>query len=222
MSYQHRPTASLETLIDYAVAGRAGLAIPGEGLEHLAPPWTDFIRRARAARDERDEARYVWIGYVATYRARDYRWEVAIGNLSKTSYHAAGMNADADPYAALFGTLKANDARSLGAAKATAFGNLVAKKAATLAHPALAEATAALVAANEALTLAHAQKVEAYDALRLHALHRTRLLDELNALIATTEAAILTRFPGDDQRVRAILAPLRRNEGTTEEDESEA
>lgn len=221
MSYQLNPTSSIEAMTDYAVAARAGLAVPGEGLEDLAVPFTDFIGRARVARDARDDARHAWIGLVAVYRARDFRWDGKIVALSAEAYHAAGKNADADPYAPLFGTLKAGDARHLGAARATAFGALVVKKANAIGHPALATSTAALADANDALALAHTQKVEAYDALRLHALTRTRLLGELHALIATTEAAILTRFPGDRDRVRATLAPLRRDEREDEAEVSE-
>lgn len=217
MAYQLRAGGSLESMIDYSIGAHAGLAVPDEGLEDLAPPFADFIARARAARDARDDARYAWIRSIAVFRARDLRWDGTIVGLSGEAYHASGKQADAEPYALLFGTVKANDARKLGAAKASAFGATLAKKLDTLNHPDLAGQADAVRAANDALIRAATAKVEAYDAVLMHSIKRVHLLNELHTLIATTEAAILTRYPGDSDRVRAALAPQRREERGSED-----
>lgn len=217
MSYQLGENCSLEAMTDYAVGAHAGLAVPEEGLEDLAQPFAEFIARLRAARDARDDARYGWIRSIAVFRARDTRWDRTIIHASSEAFHASGKDASAEPYVLLFNTVKANEARSLGPAKAAAFGTTLAKKFDTISHPALAGHADAIRATSAALVQAAAAKAEAYDAVLMHSIKRTQLLNELHTLIATTEAAILTRFPGATDRVRATLAPQRRKERGSED-----
>lgn len=218
MSYQLPETCSLETMLDYAVGVEAGLAVEGEGLEDLAPDWAAIILVIKATRDGRDDRRHALIRSIAVLRARDRRWDNTIGKVSSRSYEAANKKADQAPYAPLFGSLKANAAKQLGPAKAVVFGSTLAKRLDVLAHPELAGLADDVRAANQALEAAYAVRQAAYEESLLQAIPRSRVLVDLHMLIAHTEAKILTRFPGEDDRVRALLSPYS-TEGSKKNEE---
>jgi hypothetical protein len=212
MAHSFEDSTSLETLIDHAVMVEAGLSVEDEGLEDLSVPWGALIVHLKGARDTRDEKRHAWLRAVARVRARDNRWDRGIVRVSGKAYFAANKDANAEPYAPLFGSIKARDALGLGPAKAVVFGVALADKLEKLNHPALVGEADAVRAANEGLQAAATIRTKAHEDVMWQSVERTRLVGQVNLLLAQTEAAILTRFPGDDERVKALLYPARKKE----------
>jgi len=113
------------------------------------------------------------------------------------------------------GLINAAQAKDLGMAKATEVGLRIVRDGRRLELPALLEPLAALEAATSALQAAAAAYGAAEDALFGPRQAKIKLVRELNALIAITEAKILLAFPGRDDLTRAILRPwYERRRGT--------
>lgn len=216
MAHTFEDATSLETLIDHAVMVEAGLSVEDEGLEDLAPAWGALIVHLQGARATRDEKRHAWLRAIARVRARDNRWDRGVVRVSGKAFFAAEKKAQAEPYAPLFGSIKAKEAMSLGPAKAVVFGAALADKLDKLNHPALVGEAQAVRAANDALQAAAAARTQAHEEVMWQSVERTRLVAQVNLLLAQTEAAILTRFPGDDDRVKALLYPPRKRESAEE------
>jgi hypothetical protein len=218
MGYTYPEDANLEKMTRYADRVSAGL-LAVEELRELAPDWERFLAKVEgeaAARrgDERTELRAE-----ALVDVRDTRWDKALGVLSAESFHASGKDAGKPPYAMLF-RIPAKKAKGFGPNRAAAHGDDVLAQAARLAHAALVPHVEGFRQANDALKEAHTAHLTAKRAVQAHEIPRIELIDELQALMDKTEVEILKRFPGDDELLRAILAPerprRRREEAATE------
>ncbi len=208
MSYRQPAAASLETLVDYATAAIAGLqALPG--LAEFAKPWLDLRQKLLAGRDARDVDRWALLGAQRKVQVLDAAWDAAIGDLSGRAFLAAGKDAGKPPYAQLFGTITATDAKKLGAAKATAFAGDVLAKGKAQAHPELAKSLEQLAAATTDLGNADAARAKARGQALSHEVARVALLEAVEKQTAETEVAILITFTGRSDLVRAVLAPER-------------
>ena len=205
MAQRFPPTMSLEAMIEYIVTvGGALDAI--RGLADLAGPWDEQIEAYQGDRDDRDKVVFAWLRAIAFYRARDFEWDGVILETSGASFLAAGKKADAEPYEPLFGTIKAVQARKLGAAKAVKFGSQIVSKLEVLDHPALNGLIPRLKAANEALKAAGERRDAAFEQVLLQNIVRVRRLTALQAAVADIEYEILKRFRGNHALVKVVLS----------------
>lgn len=221
MSLALSNTSSLERLRLYVVGVIAGLlalqrlrALEVPGMEPLEGPWIETflgkwrgekaqIAGAITARDadrDRDEETS------ATVRVFDVQWDATVRRLSGLAFLVSGKKEEAEPYALLFGGVKARDLTSLGPAKAGVAGlELVAKVNAwggaelTPLAAALDKQTKALVAADEEDAVAEAQAAT-------HEVERVKTLRRLERLRDETEAQLLVKFPGRKDLVKSVLA----------------
>ena len=206
MSYRVNPKWSLETLIDYLVAVCAALMAQDE-LQAVAEPFVTLKTKARTARDRRDDLRYAWIAARSVASVRDVALDHAVGDLSGVAYLASGKDDQAPPYSVLFGRVKAHEMKKLGLAKASHCGRELLAKLSELTHPALAAQEEPLKLATERLTQADALQDSAKQAMMLFSIEVSRLTDEVQRAVDGAEVAILTRFPGNKELVRALLSP---------------
>lgn len=221
MPYKLKPTLTLDALADYAVNAAAALTARPQ-TRALAAVWRERVQTVRTVRQAREEARDAWLEALATYHVAHTDWQEALTVLSGLIYLAAGKKSTHEPYFSVFGTITAARARSYGAAKAVEFGSLVLARLRVLDRADFAAATAAFQAAQDILVPAGAERRKAYEALRLHNLHRVRLIEETQAAVNETEIEILRAFPGKESRVRDVLAPPRADEKKEESEASSA
>ena len=205
MSYAFPASASLDTLLDHVCAVIAALEAVPE-LAALAAPWHKLRDGLLKARQLRDETRWTLLGAQLKVAVRDVAWDAAVGDLSGHAFLAAGKSDEKEPYASLFGPLVAKELRNLGPARATAAAELILAKGAALAHPDLTKSLATLKTATAALAGAAADRDKALEASLLLDIARAKQVTAVDALTATTEIGILTKFPGRRDVVRAVLA----------------
>ncbi len=205
MSYAFPASASLDTLLDHVCGVIAVLEATPE-LAALAGPWHKLRDGLLKARQTRDETRWTLLGAQRKVAVRDVAWDAAVGDLSGRAFLAAGKTDKEEPYASLFGPLVAKELRNLGPARATAAAELILAKGAALAHPDLTKSLATLKTTTAALTSAAAERDKAQEAALLLDIPRAKQVTAVDALTATTEIGILTKFPGRRDVVRAVLA----------------
>jgi hypothetical protein len=208
MSYQIREDSSLEAMIDYSDSVAAGLAADSEA-EPLCKDWDVLSQKLGQALIARNEARQELLRASAKVRVCDVQWDAVLLGLSERAYLEAGKKSGSKPYSALFGRVTARRASHFGPGKAFFLGDELISMARALDHPFLREEVANLQTANDALKEAAEARQQAQRALRSHELVRSELHDELQTLVDRTEADILKLRPGQDELVRAILAPDR-------------
>ncbi len=217
MSYKQPESASLETLVDYTTATIAGLqAIPE--LAEFAAPWLALRKNLLAARDARDLDRWALLGAQRKVQVLDTAWDAAIGDLSGRSFLAAGKDAKRSPYAQLFGSISAQDAKKLGASKATSLARDILAKGAAQGHPELGTSLQQLAQATTALADADTERAKARSQAMTHEVARIGQLEAVEQQTAETEVAILMTFTGRSDLVRAVLAPDRAEKKKTGED----
>ena len=221
MSYKLKPNLSLDALADYCVNAAAALNARSQ-TRPLAAGWRERVKSTRAIRKAREEARDVWLEALATYQVAHTDWYEALVVLSGLIYLASGKKSTNEPYFSVFGTITAARARSFGATKAVEFGSLALARLGVLGRADFAAATATLQAAQNILVPAATARRAAYEALRLHNLHRVRLIEETQTAVNETEIEILKAFPGKESRVRDVLAPPRADEKKEEKEASSA
>jgi hypothetical protein len=219
MSYTVKPNTSFEALSDYGVNAAAALNARSQ-TRPLAARWRERVKAVRAARAAREEARDVWLEALATYQVSHTDWYEALVALSGLIYLASGKKSTNEPYQSILGTITAARARSFGATRALEFSSLALARLGVLGRADFAGATATLQAAHDALVPAAAARRAAYEALRLHNLHRVRLIEETQTAVNETEIEILKAFPGKTARVRDVLAPPRADEKKEEKEVS--
>ena len=205
MSFTLRSTTSLPALRGYATKVHSGLE--AAGMTECSVPWLAKKTEITAAiasqlADEDHET-----ATTARVRVCDAAWDQSVTTLSKKALFLASGDPGAEPFATLFGRVKARDLTSLGPAKATLAARELAAKLATLSDTRLAAETIDLAGCTEALSVAEAADAEAELKLASHGIERTRLVRQVQTLIAETEAKLLTLHPGNTALVRAILNP---------------
>lgn len=201
-------SASHETMLDYCAQVTAGLGALDE-LAPLAAPFEGLVTRIRAARDKRDNARWLVLKKSARVRVFDSRWDSWLKKISGEAFQLAGKDASKDPYDPLFGKVKAEDAIELGPSKAEAFGNTLLSRVAALGHASLSALAETFKAAQDKLVQADKERDAAMDAASTDEIDRRKLLKELEAQADLAEVGILTAFPGDRALVNAILVVKR-------------
>jgi hypothetical protein len=222
MAYKLMRTTALEGLREYTVGVIAGLKAV-KGLESLAAPWQTAKANIVKARDARDDARDAECETTAHVRVADAQWDRAVVELSGLTFLVSGKDAKAEPYAQLFGTLKAEKLKKLGPAKATAAGAELVEKLGAIRHPQLGASAKELDKLTKQLAAAEEADAAAELAALTHEIERVKLLRRLEVLIAETEARILAKFPGDEGLVRAILSTVdMRKGGRSEAEEADS
>lgn len=204
MAQRVQSTSAYEVMIRYIVSVWATLlAIPRLG--HLAPAWEARIREFQGHRDARDAVIFAWIQAIANYRVADLEWDTQVGDLSSEAHHAAGDDANAEPYEPLFGTVKATEAKSFGPAKAVKLGTRLVATLEALDHPKLRDLLPRLKAANEALKVAGEARDAAFEQVLLQNIVRVKRLRALEEERVNTELDILTLFKGRHDLVKVVL-----------------
>lgn len=206
MAYSLSPTSSLDTLIIY-IGARVALFSAEEENAAMAQWWRDMLKRARAARDARDDARIETEAARSTVQVRDARWDKTVHDLAGVALSESDRNPKIRPYSQLFGTVNASRAKKLGIAKATAFGSLLVTILKTIANPKLLPFATELEDRNKALDESARVRLQRTLEERAHAVHRLTLIDDVERLIAVTQIELLKRHPGDDALVAAYLSP---------------
>ncbi len=209
MSYAMPADASLDALIDHTTSVIAALQATDEFAD-LAPQWLDLRNVLLGHRLHRDELRWTLLGAQRKVDYRDALWDAAVVELSGRAFLAAGKSADARPYADLFGTLPARELKSLGPARAAAAAELILAKAAVLNSPELGASAAAVAKATEKLKAADVDRAAARKSVLVLDITRAEQVDALELAMAHTEVQILTKMPGRNDLVRALLAPARK------------
>lgn len=184
--------SSLEAVPELAARAADWKAMRHEVTAHraLAEDGNDGLAKARAVN-----------------RVRDAAWDASYREGSSLAYFEAGKRSDAEPYATLF-RVPARKAISLGHAKATEVGRRVLAEARRyVGSPALQDWAERFAAANAALVASGKAMDEAADALDDPRFGKRALVRKLNTLVATTEAFVLTTFPGRSALADAILVP---------------
>lgn len=216
MAYDIRDSSSLELLRDYVQGVIAGLEAH-DGLAALAEGWRAIDGRLRAARDERDEARFARIRATKRYHVLRADLLDALTVLSGEAYHLAGKDADRAPYAPLFRGRTVASLRDLG------YNNLRDKVDTILAASAEAEGSlgrelGAVRGAYDRFIPAGEARKGARLGLVTHENKRAAFVLEIEDLGDVTEAKILGAFPGRTDLVRATLSPSLDGPGDKKED----
>lgn len=208
MAYKQHENAALETLIDYSAAVQAALQAL-DPASSLAEPWQALRAKLKGERDQRDDDRFAVLCASSIVRLRDAEFDKALGDVSGMAFLAAGKQADAEPYASLFGTTKAAEVRALGPDAAVTFAEGLLQKAQAQNTPMLAEPLQKLHHATAHLGPAGHERTAAEQKSAVHEVVRKQALAATEALTATTQATLLAQWPGRDDLVRACLAPQK-------------
>lgn len=156
----------------------------------------------------------------AVNRVRDAGWDISYTEGSGLAYLLAGKKAQNEPYATVF-RVPARRATSLGYLKATEVGERALAEAKRFGDPQLDAWAERFSKANAALSESGRAMEAAEDALDDPRFGKRALLRKLNALIAATEAFILTQFPGRSALAEAILIPAWERKGGKAADDAE-
>lgn len=138
---------------------------------------------------------------------------------SGIAYLLAGKKPKNEPYASVM-RVPAKRATKLGHVKATELGDRVLAEVTRSEQPTLTAWATTFAPANAALKASSTAMEAAEDALDDPRFQKRALICQLNTLIATTEAAILTAHPGSGSLADAILVPSwARRDGTQKADD---
>jgi hypothetical protein len=206
VAYQFEVTTGYGRLRRYASQVLGGVGAR-EVLSGSAGDWKGMLARIvdeRGAREGADDG-VLMAGAVA--RVADVEFDASIGEVSGVAWLLAGKQVEGEPYQTLFGRIDAKRARGLGLAKAGAVGERVVRDGRRLEVAGLDASLTALETATGALTDARSAVEAAEDQLFAPRQAKKKLVRDLNQLIAVTEAAVLTAFPGRSDLVSAILMP---------------
>lgn len=215
MAYSFDETVSYSRARRYASQVIGGLAARPV-LAAQVVDWRAMKQRIRIERDQREDADDLIIETSTATRVDDVDFDFCLTKTSGRSWELSGKDASAEPHATLFGKVPAKRARSFGPAKATEVGLRVVKDGRKFALPELEASLAELEAATAVLGTSFKAFEDAEDALFTPRQAKKKLVRALNLLIATTEAAVLTAFPGREDIVSAILLPwFERKNGKT-------
>lgn len=195
-------------------------ALQGEWLPAVVGQWRGELAAVIEARDARDKARDLVLEKNAVVGIFDMQWDATVGQMSSLAFLLANSRANQDPYKTLFGTIKASALQNLGPAKATVAALRLVEKVSALGDEKLSPLADALEFQSRLLGAASEEDIAAETALLGHAVARMKLIRRLEMTIATTEVELLTRFPGRDDIVRAVLAPPKAKKKKKTVDES--
>ena len=215
---QRFTTASSENLTtdrlgDY-LDGVASALAHRPALVHLAPAWSALLARCDDSEARKKQARRRLNRARVGYWVADGDFDAAVKALSTETYHLAGKDASAEPYASTFGLQTAEEVVRYGEEKATSFGRTTTKLAPNILAVIESDAARATVETllgtlgreTTTLTAAGDAREDAITALAAFDLERRQLLRDTIALIADTEVGILTVHRGRRDLVDRVLA----------------
>jgi len=196
--------AGLEAVDELKAKAADWRALAGEVVAHRA--------QAEAGNDTLTKAR-------AVNRVRDAAWDASYTEGAGLAYLLAGKKAAAEPYATVF-RVPARRATGLGHVKATEVGERAVAEAKRAGLPELDAWATRFAPLNAALVASGRAMEAAEDALDDPRFGKRALVRKVNTLLATTEAFILTQFPGRGALAEAILMPSwERRGGRAEADD---
>lgn len=206
MSYRFPVDVSYNRLRRYCAQVGGGLHARPKLAQHVEP-WRQMKSRVRAERDAREDADDAVLEASTATRVEDVDNDVSLTAASSKSWDLSNKNPEQDPHATLF-VIDAKRIKSFGPARAMEEARRIVKDGRRLVE---AEALDGVLTALEGTTERLGNAFQAYqtaeDALFLPRQAKKKLSRDLNDLIAVTEAAILTAFPGRDDLVSAVLLP---------------
>jgi len=218
MAYQFPDKTSFPRLRDYTAQVIGGCKARPDQLGTQVASWQATKVRVVELRSQREGANDAALEASTGARVEDVQFDVDLGGASAKSFELSGKDASKTPYVELFGKDDARTVKGYGPVKAVAAAGRIVKDGrrlkATEAASIFAERAAELLPALDRLEAstgrlgaAATRVADAKDALFAPRQAKKKLVADLNALIAVTEAAILTAFPGRDDIVSAILLP---------------
>lgn len=215
MKYGLRQDLSLDTLLDRTHTVMAALLAYGEihnALQTLVPMWQEFLTKQQQLRSDYAQKSLELQQTKARVRVFDTVWDAALTKLSGKLYFMSDKRAQEPPYSTFFGHVSATYAKTFGIYRATVFGADLMHQFAALTDEQKAEAKReidAFVSIQTRLQQAADQMKETERALRLVQLKVYDSTDEMETLLAKTEASILLALPGNKELARAIVQPPR-------------
>jgi len=140
-------------------------------------------------------------------RVEDADNDVSLTAASGRSWELSNKDPERDPHATLF-VIEARRIKSFGPARAIEEARRIIKDGRRLSDAQELESVLnSLEGTTDRLAAAFERYQSAEDALFHPRQAKKKLVRDLNDLVAVTEAAILTAFPGRDDLVSAILLP---------------
>ncbi|NUN16693.1 MAG: hypothetical protein HUU55_23960, partial [Myxococcales bacterium] len=158
--------------------------------------WDKLREQVTSAQTQQRELEMTLIERRALVAVVDLDWDDVVNRLSGTAFLVSGKQADQDPYAALFGTVKSKDARQMGPAKAATFGKYTVARGEGLAHPELEALLDELKTLSDELIEADTSRDEADIELAMFRQTNKELARAIEQEVAETEIAILTAAKG--------------------------
>jgi len=227
MSYRFELNTSYQRLRRYGAQVSGGLRARKVFDPH-ATSWAQMKQRIKREREQREEADDAVLEASTVTRVEDADNDAALTAVSGRSWELSNKEASADPHATLF-KIPAKRIKSFGAARAVEESSRIVRDGRRFAELDFEKTLDGLETTSARLATAFQAFEAADDALFDPRRAKKALIRDINALIAVTEAAILTAFPGRDDIVSAILQPwferkAKRKtagagtEGTTEND----
>jgi len=205
MAYSFEVTTSLGRVRSYCVQVVAGLEATG-GLDDKIGEWSALKQNVAERRTSSEAATDLLTHTQTVNRVKDTSWDTSYTEGSGIAYLLAGKKKKNEPYATVM-RVPASRATKFGHAKATVVGDRVLKEVTRIKKPTLTAWADAFAPANDALKASGKAMEAAEDALDDPRFEKRALVRQLNTLIATTEAAILTVYPGRGSLADAILVP---------------
>lgn len=206
MAYTFKVNTGYPRIRRYCAQGIGGLEARPELAASVAD-WEAMKQRVRAEHQAREDVDDKVIKASAAARVADAGFDACLGDVSARAFELAGKDASAEPYVTLFGKITAQRAKRFGPAKAIDVGTRVVRDGRRLA-PEMGSLLDALEAATQRLDAAFKAFEAAEDELFAPRQAKKKLVRDLNLLVARTEAAVLTAFPGNEDLVVAILTPV--------------
>lgn len=204
-------TTSHARLRSYCVQVEAGLSAVSE-LAARADDWRASKQAVVEHRALAESGGDALVMARAVNRVRDASWDAHYTEGSGLAFLLSGKKADNEPYASVF-RVPARRATSLGHLKATDIGKRALAEAKRVGDPQLDAWAERFAAVNAALAESGRAMEAAEDALDDPRYGKRAIVRKMNALIATTEAFILTQFPGRSALAEAILVPAWERRG---------
>lgn len=206
MSYRISSKIGVDRLLDYATAAGAALHA-SEETRDLAPQWFSLADEVDGhIADRRKSHRKTTIAR-ALVRVADVRWDSTFERVADKAWMLSGKNRKRAPYEPLFGDVTASQLKDYGAQRAIAFGEDFEKRLVALKNPELMQFVDEVREANEKLKQADEDRKVAVREERMHQFPRLALVEKTQVLVNKTEIALLSRFPGNRELVRAVLSP---------------
>jgi len=216
MSYRFESGTSYTRLRRYAAQAIGGLKAR-KVFEPIVTTWFALKQRIAKEREVREQADDAVLEASTAARVEDADNDNALTDVSAKSWELSDKDASKDPHATLFGKLPAKRVKGFGPGRALEESDRIVKDGRRFSEHDFGTTLDTLEGTSRGLDLAYKAFEATEDGLFEPRKTKKALIRAVNDLIAITEAAILTQFPGRDDIVSAILKPWfeRKQSGTS-------